>query len=551
MSLFETHRALLDGALHALDTRAYWSPFPEMPSPKVYGETGQADGEAAINALRGKDFPLDQPGERGHLATEHSPYGVNLDVRYPNCEPAALLQAAKAASDGWFRQGIEGRIGILLEALTRIHRRSHEFAHAVMLTTGQGPLMAFQAGGPHAQDRALEALAYAWKAMKDIPPVARWEKPQGKNPPIVMTKHYDVIGRGIALVIGCATFPTWNTYPGLFAALATGNSVIVKPHPNAVLPAALTVGILRDVLAEQGLDPNLVTLLVANDPQAVQWLACHRDVASIDFTGGNAFGRWLIDNARQARVYAEMAGVNTVIVESTDDYAAMLRNLAFSIALYSGQMCTSPQNLLVPRDGIATDQGLKTAEQFAQDLGAAVDQLLADPKVATAVLGAIGSADTLGRIDAASTRGKLILPSRRIGHPQYADAQVRTPVIVAVDQADASLFGQECFGPVSYVIGTASARAAIDVAADVLSEHGALTLSVYSTDSAYIDEVIALSRRTRVALSINLTQGIYVNQSAAFSDYHATGGNGASTASYTNLSFVADRFVVVQRRYHG
>lgn len=551
MSLFETHRALLDGALHALDTRAYWSPFPEMPSPKVYGETGQADGEAAINALRGKDFPLDQPGERGRLATEHSPYGVSLDIRYPNCEPAALLQAAKAASDGWFRQGIEGRIGILLEALTRLHRRSHELAHAVMLTTGQGPLMAFQAGGPHAQDRALEALAYAWKAVKDIPPVARWEKPQGKNPPIVMTKHYDVVGRGIALVIGCATFPTWNTYPGLFAALATGNPVIVKPHPNAVLPAALTVGILRDVLAEQGLDPNLVTLLVGNDPQAIQSLACHRDVASIDFTGGNAFGRWLIDNARQARVYAEMAGVNTVIVESTADYAAMLRNLAFSIALYSGQMCTSPQNLLVPRDGIATDQGLKTAEQFAQDLGAAVDQLLADPKVAIAVLGAIGSADTLGRIDAASTRGKLILPSRRIVHPQYADAQVRTPVIVALDQADASVFGQECFGPVSYVIGTASARAAIDVAADVLSEHGALTLSVYSTDSAYIDEVIALSRRTRVALSINLTQGIYVNQSAAFSDYHATGGNGASTASYTNLSFVADRFVVVQRRHHG
>ena len=34
----------------------------------------------------------------------------------------------------------------------RIHRRSHEVAHAVMLTTGQGPMMAFQAGGPHAQD---------------------------------------------------------------------------------------------------------------------------------------------------------------------------------------------------------------------------------------------------------------------------------------------------------------------------------------------------------------------------------------------------------------
>ena len=61
---------------------------------------------------------------------------------------------------------------------------------------------------------------------------------------------------------------------------------------------------------------------------------------------------------------------------------------------------------------------------------------------------------------------------------------------------------------------------------------------------------MALGRRTRVALSINLTQGVFVNQSAAFSDYHATGGNPAANASYTSLAFVADRFVVVQRREH-
>jgi hypothetical protein len=53
-----------------------------------------------------------------------------------------------------------------------------------------------------------------------------------------------------------------------------------------------------------------------------------------------------------------------------------------------------------------------------------------------------------------------------------------------------------------------------------------------------------------VALSVNLTQGVYVNQAAAFSDYHGSGGNPAANASYTTLAFVADRFVVVQRRRH-
>ena len=39
--------------------------------------------------------------------------------------------------------------------------------------------------------------------------------------------------RGVALVVGCNTFPTWNGYPGLFASLVTGNAVVVKPHPFA------------------------------------------------------------------------------------------------------------------------------------------------------------------------------------------------------------------------------------------------------------------------------------------------------------------------------
>ena len=48
--------------------------------------------------------------------------------------------------------------------------------------------------------------------------------------------------------------------PGLFASLATGNAVIVKPHPGAILPLAITVRIAREVLAEAGFDPNVVTL---------------------------------------------------------------------------------------------------------------------------------------------------------------------------------------------------------------------------------------------------------------------------------------------------
>ena len=179
-------------------------------------------------------------GQRGTVSTEASPYGVPLGIGYPKCDAQALIDAGLAAMPAWRKIGAEGRAGVCLEMLDRINKRSFEVATAVMMTTGQGWMMAFQAGGPHAQDRGLEAVAYAYKAQAEVPAEARWEKPQGKNPPLVMKKHFEVVGRGVALVIGCGTFPTWNTYPGLFAALATGNAVIVKPHLNAILPAAIS-----------------------------------------------------------------------------------------------------------------------------------------------------------------------------------------------------------------------------------------------------------------------------------------------------------------------
>lgn len=550
--LFEKHRATLDAALAAIHTRGYWTPYPEMPSPKVYGETAMADGKAAVDALAGQDFVLDQPGASGWAAPEKSPYGLKLDVRYPVCDVDALIAAAQAAMPGWRKIGAEGRVGVCLEILDRLNKKSFEIAHAVMYTTGQGWMMAFQAGGPHAQDRGLEAVAYAWDEMSRIPATTIWEKPQGKNPALKMQKHYEIVGRGVALVVGCGTFPTWNTYPGLFAALATGNPVIVKPHSNAILPAAITVRIIREVLAEAGLDPNLVSLAVVEKRAATQALATHPAMKSIDFTGGNVFGQWLLDNARQAQVYAELAGVNNVVIESTDNYKAMLRNLAFTLSLYSGQMCTTTQAIMVPAGGIETDQGHKSFDEVAADLGAAISKFLSDVNVATAVLGAIQSEATLARIEECQSGafGKVVLASSKIEHPEFPGAEVRTPVLLACDAADEANYMEERFGPIAFVVKVADGAAAVALSERIVREHGALTVGVYSTNPEILDAMTEATMNAGVALSINLTGGVFVNQSAAFSDYHGVGMNPAANASYSDAAFVANRFRVVQRRYH-
>ncbi len=550
--LLEKHRATLESALNAIATRGYWTPFPEMPSPKLYGEAAPDEGKRAFEAHLGKQFELGQPGQTGWHGGETSPYGVALDVSYPVCDPDALIAAGLEAMKGWQAVGADGRTGICLEILDRLNKQSFEIAHAVMMTTGQGWMMAFQAGGPHAQDRGLEAVTYAWREQSFVPTETTWEKPQGKNPPLVMKKHFQIVGRGIGLVIGCGTFPTWNTYPGLFATLATGNAVIVKPHSNGILPAAITVRTIRTVLAENGIDPNLVSLCVATQRTVTQALATHPAVKSIDFTGSNVFGQWLIDNCRQAQVYAELAGVNNIVIESTDAYKAMLNNLAFTLSLYSGQMCTTSQAIFVPAGGIDTEDGHKSYDEFCADLARSVERFLSKPEVAFAVLGAIQSADTAERIDIANSGalGKVVLASQKLDNPEFPGAKVRTPVLLACDAADEQAYMEERFGPISFIVKVADAAAAVALSERVVSTHGALTVGLYSTKQDVIDAMTEATWHSKVALSINLTGGVFVNQSAAFSDYHGTGGNPAANASYSDSAFVANRFRVVQRRYH-
>jgi phenylacetic acid degradation protein paaN len=553
--LFLQHRDRLGNAVAACTTRGYYSAFDESPSPRVYGETAAADGKAAYEAWLGGDFPLTTPGAEGTVATERSPYGFDLGVRYPRV-PATdaavdtLLEAAAAGMRAWRDAGPDGRAGVCLEILDRLHRRIFELANAVQHTSGQAFVMAFQAGGAHALDRALEAIAYAWTEMTRTPSTALWEKP-GRGEPLRMEKTFTVVPRGIALVIGCNTFPTWNSWPGLFASLVTGNPVVVKPHPAAVLPLALTVQVCQEVLAEAGFDPNLVTLAVEDPADRLAGvLAVRPEVKLIDFTGGNAFGDWLEDNARQAQVFTEKAGVNTVVIDSTSDFRAMCQNLAFSFSLYTGQMCTAPQNVYLPETGIETDDGVKTPAEVAAGIGAALDKLLGDDARAVELLGGVVNEGVLERLAAAGSRGEVLVPSRTVTHPAYADATVRTPTLIGLTAKDSDVYEAECFGPVAYLISTSGTDESVDLFRDTVKRHGAMTAAVYSTSDAVIDDVREAALDAGVALSENLLGGVFVNQSAAYSDFHGTGANPAANASYTDGAYVASRFRVVQSRRH-
>lgn len=562
--LAEKHSSALDEAAAALAARSFYSRYPESPSPRVYGEGAAEQGTAAYEGHLGKPYAAlaDQPTDGTAVGDEVSPYGPALGTTYPHLDVEAAIAAAEAALPAWRDAGARARAAVCLEIVDAINKRSFEIANAVMHTTGQPFVMAFQAAGPHAQDRALESIVAGLVEQERVPGSVLWVKPgrakDGSDASIRMQKDYRVVPRGIALVIGCNTFPTWNGYPGLFASLVTGNPVIVKPHPRAVLPLAISVDAARSVLRDAGFDPALVQLAAEADGEGLAKTLAERDeVRIIDYTGGPGFGAWLEENgaARGQLVYTEKAGVNTVVVDSTDNLRGALGNLAFSLTLYSGQMCTTPQNIYVPREGIDTDEGHLSFEEFGARLGAAVSKLTGDDARAVELLGATvnegvrANARGLAAL-AQEAGGTVVLDSRSVSHPAYPDAVVQAPGLVALDASREDVYTQECFGPVTFLIGTNSTEQSLAQFRDTVREHGAMTAAVYATDEGVLDAARDAAADAGVALSENLTGPVFVNQTAAFSDYHGTGANPAANAAYVDAAFVASRFRVVTSRRH-
>jgi phenylacetic acid degradation protein paaN len=204
----------------------------------------------------------------------------------------------------------------------------------------------------------------------------------------------------------------------------------------------------------------------------------------------------------------------------------------------------------VSRDGIDTENGHLTFDQVAAGIAEAVAKLTGDPARAVEILGAVHNESVIRRLEAARSLGEVVLDTKALPHAQYEQATVRTPLIVKLTRADRATFLNEWFGPIAFVIATESTDDSLAIARDAVKGHGALTLAVYSTKQDVIDRAVEVAEDVGVALSINLTGGVFVNQSAAFSDFHGTGANPAANAALTDAAYVANRFRVVQHRMH-
>ncbi len=548
MALTTANKEIVDKAVKAIHERIFYAQYPEHP--KAYGEDAPGKGQSAYNSQLGKPFNgLLQQNPVAWEGEEVSPYTMkSLGVTYPVFEVDTLIVRAGRAFDAWRHVSVEDRAEILVDALEKIKYRFFEIAYATQHTTGQSFVMSFQASGPHASDRALEAMAMGYEELQRFPGNVTWEKPMGKVS-VKLQKEFKPVPKGISLAIGCSTFPTWNSVPGIFASLITGNSVIVKPHPKSVYPIAIVVAEIQNALKAKGIDTNVCQLAVDSSKNLIaKTLAKHPLVKLIDYTGGSEFGDY-IESIPGKTTFTEKAGVNSVILDSVADLKTVAQNLGFAVSLYSGQMCTAPQNIFIPAGGIKQGDKTISYEEVKSALTEAISGLSSHPQMGPGTLGAIQSEITLKRVNSAKDLdAKVLLAPAKVANAEFPEARTSSPIVLEVDAKDKGIYENELFGPIVLIIKTKDTAQSVELAKDMVAKHGAITCSAYSTDEATAKMITDEMESVFAPVSLNLTGVIWVNQHAGFSDFHVTGGNPAGNASFTNPEYVNKRFVWVGHR---
>ena len=152
-------------------------------------------------------------------------------------------------------------------------------------------------------------------------------------------------GQGVVVVIPPWNFPIAIPSGGIAAALAAGNTVILKPAPES----ALTAYLLCDCYWRSGVSRKALQFTPCANTDA-QYLATHTDVNSVIFTGSTATARQLLAAAPDLALFAETGGKNATIVTALADRDQAIKHVVQSAFGHAGQKCSATSLLLLEEE---------------------------------------------------------------------------------------------------------------------------------------------------------------------------------------------------------
>jgi RHH-type transcriptional regulator, proline utilization regulon repressor / proline dehydrogenase / delta 1-pyrroline-5-carboxylate dehydrogenase len=398
-------------------------------------------------------------------------------------DAARAVEAAAEAFPAWRAQGAERRAEVLLGAAQILRSRRLELA-AIQVRECAKPW-------PEADGDVCEAIDfleyYAREAIRLDRGADLLQVPGERN-----SMRYGP--RGVCAVIAPWNFPLAIPTGMATAALAAGNSVVLKPAEQSPASAHALVEALR----EAGAPPGAISLLPGFGEVGAA-LVRHPGVHVIAFTGSSPVGLEIVRAAGETpegqahvkRVVAEMGGKNAVIVDSDADLDDAVPAIVRSAFVYAGQKCSAASRVLAHE---------KVADALLERLAGAVEVLRVGQAddFATDVPPVIEQ-DAQERVNgyAAAAAGEGRVVARRDEVP--ADGWFCPPTLVTDLPPDSKVIRHEIFGPLLSVERVPSMSAACDA---LERSPFALTGGLFSRNP---DTVEGVARRSPVG-------NLYVNR---------------------------------------
>src|SRR4051794_30447978 len=372
---------------------------------------------ASVPAAEGRTSDVLNPADGKVMAA--APDSTSEDVE-------RAVKAARSAFDGWSNATPATRAEALLKLADAIEEHSDELAELEARNAGK-PLQAVKDDEMPAMSDQLRFFAGAARNL------------EGKAAGEYLEGYTSWVRREAVGVVG--QIAPWN-YPLMMAvwkigpALATGNTIVLKPAPTTPLTTLLLGEIAAEFL------PKGVLNVVAGGNEVGQAIVTHRDVDMVSLTGSVETGKWIARAAADTlkRVHLELGGKAPVVVFDDADMEAVAETIAGRGWYNAGQDCTAAPRVLA---------GSKVYDDVLRGLaGQARQYKTGDTMDPDTTLGPLNSARQRERVEGFLERkpdhAEIVTGGREPDLPGF----FLEPTVVGGLRQDDEMIQREIFGPV-------------------------------------------------------------------------------------------------------
>ncbi|HSE42352.1 MAG TPA: aldehyde dehydrogenase family protein, partial [Acidobacteriota bacterium] len=373
----------------------------------------------------------------------------------------AAVEGARKAFQGWRLTPAPRRAEILYHAAEMIVHQKNDLARD--MTREMGKVLKEAAGDVQ---EAIDMTYYI---------AGEGRRLHGHTTPSELPNKYMMSQRvplGVAAMITPWNFPmaipSWKIIP----ALVSGNTVVLRPSPEAPLSAHHFVRILH----EAGIPPGVINLVTSSGKEAAETLVQHPDVPIVSFTGSTRTGQIINEMAAPMfkRISLEMGGKNAIIIMDDADLHLATEGALWGGFGTTGQRCTAASRLIVHEKVHNAFLELLLPRIKALRVGNGLDSNIdMGPIVNETQLKRVESYVQAGRDEGA----KLFCGGERLSGASYDHGYFYAPTVFTEVTPRMKIAREEIFGPVVAVLRCKDLDEGIAIAND--TQYG-LSSSIYT-----------------------------------------------------------------------